>query len=101
VLVSYGPADVTASQNFPSSLASFKSRLVLPFWYRLTHVVLEKRPLNGCSSSNSSSTVCLPFSQVRSGDSSAEFLFVFSLCFLFFFAELCGFVFFAALFFAV
>ena len=32
-----------------SSLASFKSRLVIPFWYRLTHVVLEKRPLNGCS----------------------------------------------------
>jgi len=39
----------------PSSLASFKSRLVLPFWYRLTQVVLEKRPLNGCSSSSSSS----------------------------------------------
>ena len=33
-----------------SSLASFKSRLVLPFWYRLTQAVLEKRPLNGCSS---------------------------------------------------
>jgi len=31
------------------SLASVKSRLVLPFWYRLTQVVLEKRPLNGCS----------------------------------------------------
>jgi len=31
----------------PSSLASFKCRLVLPFWYRLTQVVLEKRPLNG------------------------------------------------------
>ena len=30
------------------SLASVKSRLVLPFWYRLTQVVLEKRPLNGC-----------------------------------------------------
>ena len=27
----------------PSSLASFKSGLVLPFWYRLTQVVLEKR----------------------------------------------------------
>jgi len=39
----------------PSSLASFKSRLVLPYWYQLTQVVLEKRPLNGCSSSSSSS----------------------------------------------
>jgi len=34
-------------------LASVKSRLVLPFWYRLTQVVLVKRPLNGCSSSSS------------------------------------------------
>jgi len=32
----------------PSSLASFK--FVLPFWYRLTQVVLKKWPLNGCSS---------------------------------------------------
>ena len=39
----------------PSSLASFKSRLVLPFWYRFTPVVLEKRRLNKCSSSSSSS----------------------------------------------
>jgi len=39
----------------PSSLASFRSRLVLPYWYQLTQVVLEKRPLNGCSSSSSSS----------------------------------------------
>ena len=30
------------------SLASVKSRLVLPFWYRLTRVVLEKGPLHGC-----------------------------------------------------
>ena len=29
------------------SLASFKSRLILPLWYWLTQVVLEKRPLNG------------------------------------------------------
>jgi len=30
-------------------LASVKSRLVLPFWYRLTRVVVpEKGPLNGC-----------------------------------------------------
>jgi len=33
----------------PQSLASFESRSVLPFWYRLAQVVLEKRPLNGCS----------------------------------------------------
>ena len=32
----------------PPCLASFKSRLVLLFWYQLTQVVLEERPLNGC-----------------------------------------------------
>jgi len=31
------------------SLASVKSRLVLPFWYWLTRVVPEKGPLNVCS----------------------------------------------------
>ena len=46
-MFAYGPADATASQN--PSLASFKSRLVLPFWYQFTQVVLEKRLLNGCS----------------------------------------------------
>ena len=30
------------------SLAPVKSSLVLPFWYRLTWVVLDKGPLNGC-----------------------------------------------------
>jgi len=30
----------------PSSLASFKPGLVIPFWYQLTQVVMEKRPLN-------------------------------------------------------
>ena len=30
------------------SFASVKSRLVLPFWYRLTWVVPDKGPLNGC-----------------------------------------------------
>ena len=40
----------------PSSLASFKSRLILPFWYRHTQVVLEKRLSNRCSSSSSSSS---------------------------------------------
>ena len=36
----------------PSSPASFESRLVLPFCYRLTQVVLENRPLHKCSSSS-------------------------------------------------
>ena len=52
-LFAYGSADATASPN-PSFLALFKSVLVLPFWYRLTQVVMEKRPLNGSSSSSSS-----------------------------------------------
>ena len=30
------------------SLASLKSRLVLPFWYWLSRVVPDKGPLNGC-----------------------------------------------------
>jgi len=42
----YDLADVTAT---PSSLASLKSRMVLPLWYQLTQVVLENRPLNGYS----------------------------------------------------
>jgi len=50
-LFAYGPADANAIPK----LASFKSRLVLPFWYRHTWGVLEKRPLNGCSSSSSHS----------------------------------------------
>ena len=29
-------------------LASVKSRFILPFWYQLTRVVLDKGPLNGC-----------------------------------------------------
>jgi len=37
-----------------SFLASFKSILVSPFRYLLAEVVLEKRPLNGCSSSSNS-----------------------------------------------
>jgi len=46
-------ADLHMAQLMPlpltvSHLAPVKSRLVLPFWYRLTQVVLEKRPLNGC-----------------------------------------------------
>ena len=30
------------------SLASVKSRLVLPFWYQITRVVPDEGPLNGC-----------------------------------------------------
>jgi len=37
-------ADATATL----SVVSVKSRLVLPFWYRLTRVVPEKGPLNWC-----------------------------------------------------
>jgi len=36
------------AQLMPLSLTPVKSRLVLPFWYRLTRVVPEKVPLNGC-----------------------------------------------------
>jgi len=32
----------------PLTLASVKSRLVLPFWYWLTLIVPEKGPLNVC-----------------------------------------------------
>jgi len=35
------------------SALAFCACLVLPFWYWLTQVVLEKRPLNRCSSSSS------------------------------------------------
>jgi len=39
----YGPADATVTS---SSLASLNSRMVLPFWWWLTQVVLEQRLLN-------------------------------------------------------
>ena len=39
------------------SLASAKSRLVLPFWYRLTWVVPDKGPLNGCCCNSTHITV--------------------------------------------
>ena len=43
-------ADLHMAQPMPLplSLASVKSRLVLPFWYWSTQVVPEKGPLNGC-----------------------------------------------------
>jgi len=36
-LFAYGPPDATAIPKPPSSHASFKSRLVLSFWYRLAN----------------------------------------------------------------
>ena len=47
-MFAYGPADAAAS---------FKSRLILPLWYRLTQVIQEKRQLNGCSSSSNEQSV--------------------------------------------
>ena len=44
--LAYSPADATATHCLLT--ASVKSRLVLPFWYRLTRVVPEKGPLNVC-----------------------------------------------------
>jgi len=43
-------ADLHTAQlmPLPLSLASVKSRSVLPFWYRLTWVVPDKGPLNEC-----------------------------------------------------
>jgi len=41
-------ADLHMAQLMPLPLASVKSRLVLPFWYRLTRVVPDKGQLNGC-----------------------------------------------------
>jgi len=44
-------ADLHTAQLMPVPLTvscSSKSRLVLPFWYRLTRIVPDKGPLNGC-----------------------------------------------------
>jgi len=44
-MISIGPADATAT---PSSLAPVKSIVVLPVWYWLNRLSLEKRPLSVC-----------------------------------------------------
>jgi len=41
-------ADLHIAQLMPLPLASLKSRLVLPFWYRLTRVDPDKGTLSGC-----------------------------------------------------
>ena len=43
------PGECLENPQTSLSLASFKSRLVLPLWFWITQVYLEKRPLNGCS----------------------------------------------------
>ena len=48
-LLAYGLQLMPLHNKTLSSLASFKSRLVLFFWYRLAQVVLENRPLNWSS----------------------------------------------------
>ena len=51
--LAYGPADATATHRL---FASVISRLVLPFWYPLTRVVLDKGPLNGCVCNSNGTT---------------------------------------------
>ena len=56
----YGPADATAT---PVISCSSKIQNGLSCWCRLSQVVLEKSPLNGCSGSSSSSWIficCYP-----------------------------------------
>ena len=53
----YGPADATAT-HCVVCIASVKSRLVLPFWYRLTRVVPDKWLLNGCARARVCVCVC-------------------------------------------
>ena len=50
-LFAYGPADATAITKHHHLLSQLNLDWFLHFWCRLTQVVLEKRPLNGCSSS--------------------------------------------------
>ena len=53
--------------SYSLSVAPVKSRLVLPFWYRLTRVVLDKGPLNGC--------VCVCYTNSLSVDFSDQCIF--------------------------
>jgi len=51
IAVEQGADCLLMVQLMPLILVSYQSRLVLPFWYWLTQTDLEKRLLNGCSSS--------------------------------------------------
>jgi len=50
-LFAYGPADATAIQNI-HFLPDLNPDWFYLFWYRLSQVILEKRPLNWCRSSS-------------------------------------------------
>jgi len=66
-----------AAQHFhPLSLASVKSRLVLPFWYQLTWVVPEKGPLNGCVCVCACACLCVCVCDVLSLATGRAFMFV-------------------------
>ena len=61
-------ADLHMAQLMPLhslSLASVKSRLVLPFWYWLTRVVPDKRPLNMCACACVRGCVCIDSNSSR------------------------------------
>ena len=51
----YGPANATTT---PLSLASLKSRMVLPFWCRITQVIEEKRQLNSSTHTHTQPFYC-------------------------------------------
>jgi len=51
-LFAYGSADATAIPKPHHLLPHSNPDWFYFFWYRLTQVVLEKRPLNGCNSSS-------------------------------------------------
>jgi len=50
-LFAYGPADALLPKTH-HLLLHLNLRLILLFWYQLAQVVMEKRPLNGCSISS-------------------------------------------------
>ena len=56
-MFAYGPADATAIPK-PYLLPVLKSMPVLLLGYWLIQVVLEKRPLTGCSSSSTCICTC-------------------------------------------
>jgi len=65
-------AQLMPLQCYPLSLAPAISRLVLPFWYRLTRVVPDKGPLTGC--------VCVCSYPILTLDSTVQLSQMFEVC---------------------